>query len=122
MSPPTGAIKIVSIIDEHSCECLGGMVERSITGERLNAELDRAAAERGSYPAVLRCDDEPNWPAAQWPTGRPGMSACTSSRLANRGAADRRCRRRLVARSAHEIWRTATLSPLRKAAGISVFG
>jgi putative transposase len=25
-------IKIVSIIDEHTRECLGGMVERSITG------------------------------------------------------------------------------------------
>ena len=29
------AIKIVSIVDEHTRECLGGMVERSITGHLL---------------------------------------------------------------------------------------
>ena len=50
-------IKIVSIVDEHTGECLGGMVERSITGEDLIAELDRLAADRRSYPAVLRCDN-----------------------------------------------------------------
>ena len=43
-------IKIVSIVDEHTRECLGGMVERSITGEHLIGELDRLAAERGTYP------------------------------------------------------------------------
>ncbi len=52
-------VKIVSIIDEHTRECLGGMVERSITGEDLIAELDRLAAQRGTYPAVLRCDNGP---------------------------------------------------------------
>ena len=50
-SPPTGVpIKIVSIIDEHTRECLGGMVERSITGEDLIAELDRLAAD-ARYPS-----------------------------------------------------------------------
>jgi putative transposase len=44
---------------EHTRECLGGMVERSITGEHLIAELDRLAAERGTYPSVLRCDNGP---------------------------------------------------------------
>ena len=52
-------IKIVSIVDEHTRECLGGMVDRSITGEHLIAELDRLAAERGAFPAVLRCDNGP---------------------------------------------------------------
>lgn len=52
--------KIVSIIDEHTRECLGEMVERSITGEHLIAELDRRAAQRGTYPTVLRCDNGPN--------------------------------------------------------------
>jgi hypothetical protein len=52
-------IKIVSIIDEHTRECLGGLVERSIAGGELVSELDRLAAERGSYPAVLRCDNGP---------------------------------------------------------------
>ena len=47
-------IKVVSIIDEHTRECLGGMVERSITGEHPIAELDRLAGARGTYPAILR--------------------------------------------------------------------
>jgi hypothetical protein len=49
-------IKIVSIVDEHTRECLGGLVERSITGEHLINELDRVATQRGTYPTVLRCD------------------------------------------------------------------
>lgn len=52
-------IKIGSIIDEHTRECLSRMVERNITGEDLIAELDRLAADRGTYPAVLRCDNGP---------------------------------------------------------------
>ena len=51
-------IKIVSIVDEHTRECLGGMVERNITGRHLIGELDRLAVDRG-YPAVLRCDNGP---------------------------------------------------------------
>ena len=47
-------IKIASIIDEHTRECLGGMVERSITGDHLIDELDRVGAQRGTYPVVLR--------------------------------------------------------------------
>src|SRR5260221_9413685 len=46
-------IKIVSIVDEHTRECLGGLVERNITGRHLIDELDRLAVDRG-YPAVLR--------------------------------------------------------------------
>lgn len=49
-------IKIVSVIDEHTRECLGGLVERSITGDHLVDELDRLAARRGTFPAVLCCD------------------------------------------------------------------
>ena len=37
-------------------ECLGGLVERNITGRHLIDELDRLAVDRG-YPAVLRCDN-----------------------------------------------------------------
>ena len=51
-------IKIVSIIDEHTRECLGGLVDRSITADVLIDELDRLATSRG-YPAVLRCDNGP---------------------------------------------------------------
>ena len=52
-------IKIVSIVDERTRECLGGLVERSITGEDLIAELHHVAVERGSRPLVLRCDNGP---------------------------------------------------------------
>lgn len=52
-------IKIVSIIDEHTRECLGGMVERSITADQLidkrtgwppNAHLPDGAALRQRCP------------------------------------------------------------------------
>ena len=85
-------IKIVSIIDEHTRECLGGLVQRSITGESLIAELDCLAAGRGTYPAVLRCDNGPELACvamADWansrvglhfiPPGQPGATA-TSNR------------------------------------------
>src|SRR3954453_6785965 len=36
-------VKIVSIVDEHTRECLGGLVERSITADVLIDELDRIA-------------------------------------------------------------------------------
>ena len=49
-------VKIVSIVDEHTRECLGGLVERSVTADVLIDELDRLAQVRG-YPAVLRCDN-----------------------------------------------------------------
>ena len=69
-------IKIVSILDEHTRECLGGLVERSITGEHLVAELDRLAAERGTYPAVLRCDNGPELACSamvEWAAGQVGL-------------------------------------------------
>ena len=69
-------IKIVSIIDEHTRECLGGMVERSITGEHLTEELDRLASQRGTLPAVLRCDNGPELACsamAEWADGQVGL-------------------------------------------------
>lgn len=39
------SVRIVSIVDEHTLECLGGLVERPITADRLIDELDRIAAE-----------------------------------------------------------------------------
>ena len=69
-------IKIASIIDEHTRECLGGLVERSITSEDLRAELDRVAAERGIYPTVLRCDNGPELACsamAEWADGQVGL-------------------------------------------------
>ena len=69
-------IKIASIVDEHTRECLGGMVERSITSEHLTDELDRLAAERGTHPAVLRCDNGPELACsamADWSAGQVGL-------------------------------------------------
>jgi len=51
-------VKLVSIIDEHTRECLTSLLERSVTADALIDELDRLALTRG-YPAVLRCDNGP---------------------------------------------------------------
>jgi putative transposase len=51
-------VKLVSIIDEHTRECLTSLIERSVTAGALIDELDRLALTRG-YPAVLRCDNGP---------------------------------------------------------------
>jgi putative transposase len=68
-------IKIVSIVDEHTRECLGGLVDRNITSDDLIAELDRLAVDRG-YPAVLRCDNGPELACAamaDWAGERTGL-------------------------------------------------
>ena len=68
-------IKIVPIVDEHTRECLGRLVERNITGRHLIDELDRLAVDRG-YPAVLRCDNGPELACAAmagWTGERVGL-------------------------------------------------
>jgi hypothetical protein len=78
-------VKIVSIVDEHTRECLGGLVERSITADRLIDELDRVAVDRG-YPTVLRCDNGPELARramADWAGERVGWR---SSRPVGHGA------------------------------------
>ncbi len=69
-------VKIVSINDEHTRECLGGLVTRSVTADVLIDELDRLALRRG-YPAVPRCDNGPELacPAmADWASDRVGLA------------------------------------------------
>ena len=69
-------IKILSVVDEHTRECLGGLVERSITAEVLVAELDRIAWTRGTTPAVIRLDNGPEMIAsatADWAGAQVGM-------------------------------------------------
>ena len=69
-------VKIATIVDEHTRECLGGLVERAITGDDLIGELDRVAAGRG-YPAVLRCDNGPELACAamaDWAGERTGLA------------------------------------------------
>ncbi|WP_280335623.1 IS3 family transposase [Nocardia wallacei] len=52
-------VKIASMIDEHTRESLLHLVERSITAERLVAELQRVFAARGGPPRMLRMDNGP---------------------------------------------------------------
>jgi putative transposase len=53
------AIKIASMIDEHTRESVLNIVERSITGERLVDELEKTFAAAGRPPTVLRLDNGP---------------------------------------------------------------
>ncbi len=53
------AIKIASMVDEHTRESLLHLVERSITSERLVAELEKVFAVAGGPPKVLRMDNGP---------------------------------------------------------------
>ncbi len=50
--------QILSIVDEHTRECLGGIVNYSITGMDLAEQLDVLALERG-MPGALRMDNGP---------------------------------------------------------------
>lgn len=51
-------VKILSIVDEHTRECLGGIVDYSITGLELTEQLDVSAIDRG-MPKALRMDNGP---------------------------------------------------------------
>ncbi|MEV6389043.1 integrase catalytic domain-containing protein [Nocardia xishanensis] len=53
------AVKIASMIDEHTRESLLHLVERSITAERLVAELEKVFTAAGGPPQVLRMDNGP---------------------------------------------------------------
>lgn len=69
------AIKIVSIVDEHTRESIGGLVERSITADRLVAHLEDLVAIHGA-PSVLRSDNGPEFISntlAAWAGTRTGL-------------------------------------------------
>ena len=71
------AIKIASMIDEHTRCSLLNLVERSITAERLVAELEKVFAAEGGPPRVLRMDNGPELvsQALQWfCDGKVGLS------------------------------------------------
>jgi transposase InsO family protein len=55
------AIKIASMIDEHTRLSLMNIVERSITAQRLTVELGKAFALWGGPTAVLRMDNGPEF-------------------------------------------------------------
>jgi putative transposase len=53
------AIKIASMIDEHTRESLLHVVERSITAEHLVIEIEDAFAAAGGRPKMLRMGNGP---------------------------------------------------------------
>ena len=53
------AVKIASMLDEHTRESLLNIVERSITADRLIDELEKCFAAAGGPPLVLRMDNGP---------------------------------------------------------------
>ncbi|MGV8874270.1 MAG: transposase, partial [Rhodococcus sp. (in: high G+C Gram-positive bacteria)] len=55
------AIKIASMIDEHTRLSVLNIVERSITAQRSTEELDKAFALWGGPPQVLRMDNGPEF-------------------------------------------------------------
>ncbi|SHY28563.1 transposase [Mycobacteroides abscessus subsp. abscessus] len=55
------AIKIASMIDEHTRVSLLNLVERSITADRLVDELEAVFAAAGGPPTVLRMDNGPEF-------------------------------------------------------------
>ncbi len=49
-------LKLLNIVDEHSREELGGLVERRIDADRTVAALEDLVKQRGGAPAFIRCD------------------------------------------------------------------
>lgn len=71
------AVKIASMIDEHTRLSLLNIVERSIPACRLVQELEAAFAVRGGPPKVLRMDNGPEFISAalqRFCAGKVGMS------------------------------------------------
>ena len=63
-------------MDEHTRECIGGLVDRSITATKLTCHLEALVAVRGA-PATLRCDNGPELISeamAHWAGTRTGLS------------------------------------------------
>lgn len=70
------AIKICSIVDEHTRECIGGLVERSITGDKLTDHLEHLVTKPAA-PKVLRSDNSPAFisqAVAKWAKDRVGLA------------------------------------------------
>ena len=70
------AFKICSIVDEHTRECIGGLVERSITADRFIDHLEELIVQRGA-PVVLRSDNGPEFisqAVTNWAANRTALS------------------------------------------------
>lgn len=71
------AVKIASMVDEHTRESLLHLAERSITAERLVDELQDVFDQRGGPPMVLRLDNGPEMISQalrEFCAGRAGLS------------------------------------------------
>ncbi|KZS75294.1 integrase [Mycobacterium kansasii] len=71
------AIKIASMLDEHTRESLLNLVERSITADRLIDDLEKCFAAAGGPPMVLRMDNGPeliSQALQQFCAGKVGLS------------------------------------------------
>jgi len=71
------AVKIASMLDEHTRESLLNIVERSITAERLIEDLERSFVAAGGPPMVLRMDNGPEMISQalqQFCDGKVGLS------------------------------------------------
>nr|WP_281181952.1 transposase family protein [Nocardia vaccinii] len=82
------AVRIASMIDEHTRESLLHLVERSITAEKLVTELQEVFTARGGPPRVLRMDNGPEMIShtlQQFCADRVGLSIL---RPARRGTTD----------------------------------
>lgn len=68
--------RVCSIVDKHTRECLGGLVERPITADRFIDHLEALITQRGA-PAVLRSDNRPEFISQAmitWAANRTALS------------------------------------------------
>jgi transposase InsO family protein len=67
----------VSLVDEHTRESMADHTAVSITGEDVIALLEATAADRGTYPLVLRADNGPEFichVVAEWAKDKVGLA------------------------------------------------
>lgn len=64
--------RILNVVDDFSREALAMEPDTSISGSRVSRVLDRIAAQRGSYPEMIVCDNGPEFISRQldlWASG-----------------------------------------------------
>lgn len=72
------AIRMLSVIDAYTLECLAGEVDTSFASRRVARVLDAIIAVRGMAGAI-RCDNGPISPTGTfWRGRRSGRSSCST--------------------------------------------
>lgn len=82
------SIKIASMVGEHARMSLLNIVERSITAERLVAELKKVFAMAGGLPRVLRMDNGPEFISHALQRFGEGQVGTSTFRRGRRGTTD----------------------------------